>query len=203
MNDKQAKQESLGFLKKEYTFPGMTLFSLFIAYGLLGMALGMIAVLMPGSTLDWASAVLTSVAGVVVGYLTMLRLATDKAKRERDDTIKKLRQDTDAVSPVIAVVLMVAITVVLAATVFVLVSDIGNPNPGSPSINFDKDSAGGNLTVISVSHTGLEWTAFDVQGCTGVPGDTVTSGDVITGCAGDVFVRHIESESLVYQTSFA
>src|SRR5437773_12441924 len=45
---------------------------------------------------------------------------------------KFLRDDDDAVSPVIAVILMVAITVVLAATVYVWVSGFGS-NSSSPA----------------------------------------------------------------------
>lgn len=48
---------------------------------------------------------------------------------------RKFMKDEEGVSPVIAVILMVAITVVLAATVFVLVSNIGK-NVGSTGPQF-------------------------------------------------------------------
>lgn len=55
---------------------------------------------------------------------------------------QKFIMQEEAVSPVIAVILMVAITVVLAATVFVLVNDLGK-NVGStgPSLGMVSDSA--------------------------------------------------------------
>ena len=53
-----------------------------------------------------------------------------------------LRNDDDAVSPVIAVILMVAITVVLAATVYVWVSGFGSGTNGSPAHTMSMTSAG-------------------------------------------------------------
>lgn len=68
----------------------------------------------------------------------------------------------DAVSPVIAVILMVAITVVLAATVYVWVSSIGGQS-GAPAKSIALTSAGAqtagfekNYTVASAS-PGLKW----------------------------------------------
>ena len=48
---------------------------------------------------------------------------------------RSLMRSDEAVSPVIAVILMVAITVVLAATVFVLVQDIGGGQSVPPTAN--------------------------------------------------------------------
>jgi flagellin-like protein len=64
---------------------------------------------------------------------------------------KFIREEEDAVSPVIAVILMVAITVVLAATVFVLVNDLGK-NVGStgPSLGLVSDSAGSSTSAWTV-----------------------------------------------------
>ncbi len=45
--------------------------------------------------------------------------------------MKRLNREEEAVSPVIATILMVAITVVLAATLYMMVGDIGG-NGGSP-----------------------------------------------------------------------
>ncbi|HWH09401.1 MAG TPA: archaellin/type IV pilin N-terminal domain-containing protein [Candidatus Thermoplasmatota archaeon] len=55
---------------------------------------------------------------------------------------KFLKNDEEAVSPVIAVILMVAITVVLAATVYVWVSGFGN-NSSAPAKSVALTSAGG------------------------------------------------------------
>jgi len=57
-----------------------------------------------------------------------------------EDTIKKLvgSEDERAVSPVIGVILMVAITVILAAVIAAFVLDIG-PGETDPSATFDAD----------------------------------------------------------------
>ncbi|HUR62115.1 MAG TPA: type IV pilin [Candidatus Thermoplasmatota archaeon] len=67
------------------------------------------------------------------------------------------KANDEAVSPVIGVILMVAITVVLAAVVFVLVSNLSKgANTASPQIAFTKDeqgsTPGGTLTVVSVTN---------------------------------------------------
>ena len=55
---------------------------------------------------------------------------------------KFLHGDDEAVSPVIAVILMVAITVVLAATVYVWVSGFGSSSNSSPAHTMSLVSAG-------------------------------------------------------------
>lgn len=59
---------------------------------------------------------------------------------------KSIMNDEEAVSPVIAVILMVAITVVLAATVFVLVNELGQ----------DVGQTGPTLGMTSASSTASE-----------------------------------------------
>lgn len=54
----------------------------------------------------------------------------------------KLKNDDQAVSPVIAVILLVAITVVLAATVFILVSDIIDTNTPTTCLEGWNQTAG-------------------------------------------------------------
>lgn len=109
-----------------------------------------------------------------------------------------LTKDNNAVSPVIAVILMVAITVVLAATVFVLVSDI---QTNSPAARIVFDQSPGNLTVVSAD-LGLVWADFEIVNCDTTPVGTVDAGDKISGCDGDVVIRHKPSNSLVYQGTF-
>ncbi len=69
---------------------------------------------------------------------------------------QKFVQADEAVSPVIGVILMVAITVVLAAVVFVLVSNLGEGADQKPQVGFTKDengaSAGGVLTVATITN---------------------------------------------------
>lgn len=67
----------------------------------------------------------------------------------------------EAVSPVIAVILMVAITVVLAATVFVLVNGISSKGKTPPSVNFDPTSDNAANDVIVKFTSGEKLTAGD------------------------------------------
>ncbi len=59
--------------------------------------------------------------------------------------------DDDAVSPVIGVILMVAITVILAAVIGTFVLGIGNETTNPPQAQFDFEADGGDVTV---THTG-------------------------------------------------
>ncbi len=64
-----------------------------------------------------------------------------------------VRADQEAVSPVIATILMVAITVVLAAVLYVMVSGlIGSPGNAPKQIGISVTSSGGNwiMTLTSV-----------------------------------------------------
>ncbi|QLH77565.1 type IV pilin N-terminal domain-containing protein [Halosimplex rubrum] len=75
--------------------------------------------------------------------------------------IKQLFDDDDAVSPVIGVILMVAITVILAAVIASFVLGLGNQaQQGAPTatIGFDYEQVDENPTtnwgVLSISHDG-------------------------------------------------
>lgn len=79
---------------------------------------------------------------------------------------KFLQENDDAVSPVIAVILMVAITVVLAATVYVWVSGFKSGGGTAPTMSFSKisydatsDTNEGKLTyqVASISDPNVKW----------------------------------------------
>ena len=110
--------------------------------------------------------------------------------------------DERAVSPVIAVILMVAITVVLAATVFVLVADIGTREI-PPSIGFTVDTTEDTLTVTSVSVNGLTWGDIVVEGCDKPGNETIVdAGDSLTNCTGNVKVVHTPSNTLIYSAKF-
>lgn len=110
---------------------------------------------------------------------------------------EKLIKDEEAVSPVIGVILMVAITVVLAAVVFVLVQDLADVSESAPALSITERS--GNLTIRSISSEVL-WSDLTVTGCTGVPTNgTVDPGDKITGCSGEVVIVHEPSRSVIYQ----
>ena len=64
--------------------------------------------------------------------------------------VRELLTDDDAVSPVIGVILMVAITVILAAVIAAFVLDLGDTDEAAPTVNFefDYDQDASELTVI-------------------------------------------------------
>jgi flagellin-like protein len=53
--------------------------------------------------------------------------------------VKQLLTDDDAVSPVIGVILMVAITVILAAVIAAFVLGLGDTSEPAPQVSFDYD----------------------------------------------------------------
>ncbi|MFB6139689.1 MAG: type IV pilin [Halosimplex sp.] len=76
--------------------------------------------------------------------------------------LKRLLDDDDAVSPVIGVILMVAITVILAAVIASFVLGLGNQtSQGAPTTTIgmsyeqiDENPGGTNYGVLQVSHDG-------------------------------------------------
>jgi len=102
---------------------------------------------------------------------------------------RKLLKDDDAVSPVIGVILMVAITVILAAVIGTFVLGLGeNVQQNSPTAQFefeqstteiDTSTAGGNpeVTSMDVTHTSGEEISEDnvevtIDGSTAVTADS-------------------------------
>lgn len=143
-------------------------------------------------------ATMFSIVGLVAGVLALVHGKKLGDHRAETQWVK----DTNAVSPVIAVILMVAITVVLAATVFVLVADIGTNQP-APSVSFTVDSVADTLTVSSVSTNALTWGELRVDGCDAPDGNsTVDAGDVMRECSGQVTVVHINSNTMIYTARF-
>ena len=71
--------------------------------------------------------------------------------------LKRLLTDDEAVSPVIGVILMVAITVILAAVIGTFVLGLGdqvqNTSPQA-SFNFDFDDGSGGSDVLTITHDG-------------------------------------------------
>ena len=135
------------------------------------------------------------------------------------------RQNDEAVSPVIGVILMVAITVVLAAVVFVLVTKLaGNQKEQAPTISFSRVDAssttGGTLTVVSVQGPAITWGEVCVKGnganagpagssslcgtasatCTysALATATVTAGDIITCTANGPFDIYHQPSNTVF-----
>lgn len=113
----------------------------------------------------------------------------------------KFGKQTEAVSPVIGVILMVAITVVLAAVVFVLVNGLSETGEEAPRVTFQKDQEAGQVWVLKTP-AGLDWSEFTVTGCTTVPVGSLDPGAVLDGCTGHVRIAHTPTGSLVYETQF-
>lgn len=68
-----------------------------------------------------------------------------------------------AVSPVISTILMVAITVVLAATAFVLVADVGgNVTEPAPNIGASRDDVADQIQIITAD-PGANWDRIALQ----------------------------------------
>lgn len=67
--------------------------------------------------------------------------------------LKALFNDDDAVSPVIGVILMVAITVILAAVIASFVLGLGQQTSQPPQASFGFDYDSGN-SIVTVSHEG-------------------------------------------------
>jgi archaeal type IV pilus assembly protein PilA len=100
-----------------------------------------------------------------------------------------LRKDEQAVSPVIATILMVAITVVLAAVLYVMVSGLISGPGGTPTawgVNIGKsgDQTNWTLTFTSIPTSTATSSAFitirnaagaPVSGATNVPFSTITA----------------------------
>lgn len=105
------------------------------------------------------------------------------------------KQNDEAVSPVIGVILMVAITVVLAAVVFVLVSNLGGDSNTAPAISWNKQETSNTLSVVTAS-SNADWSNLQYS-CTldGVDAncDVYLNGDntdtnAYTAAMGDVSI---------------
>jgi len=109
--------------------------------------------------------------------------------------LKELLDDNDAVSPVIGVILMVAITVILAAVIASFVLGLGDQTQDAPTVSFDYDydqsageltitkSGGDDVTSGQVTVTGDGVTSdltFHGDGSVSSSSDDITSGDSIT-----------------------
>lgn len=141
-----------------------------------------------------ASVAIVLLLSIITGLLARntMKPKFEPATKDKTETLKT---DTAGVSPVIAVILMVAITVVLAVTVFVMVNSISKDRAIPPVIAFSE--SGGNITVTSADKN-LAWSDFAVQGCTQIPTGTIEAGDIIAGCAGHVTIRHVPSNTLSF-----
>jgi len=76
-----------------------------------------------------------------------------------------IRKDSEAVSPVIATILMVAITVVLAAVLYVMVLGFGGTQTTTPAATYSKTpiSGGMRINIVSITKTDVGWDQIKVQ----------------------------------------
>ncbi len=143
---------------------------------------------------------------------------------------QNFRTEEEAVSPVIGVILMVAITVVLAAVVFVLVSDLGGSNASTqPALSWDVSEASDQAKITS-AETDANWNEFEIKlsaaggwainaaAATGTAAGTWVSmsatdlaiggGDYIdfcadtTGASMTATIRHIDSNAIAKEIVF-
>ena len=93
--------------------------------------------------------------------------------------LHELSADDDAVSPVIGVILMVAITVILAAVIGTFVLGLGGQIQDSPNANFNfNQESNGNLTI---THNGGDPVDVNNLNVTG-GGDLDTTSDSTAAC---------------------
>ena len=76
-----------------------------------------------------------------------------------------IRKDSEAVSPVIATILMVAITVVLAAVLYVMVLGFGGTSTTTPAATYSKATItyGQKITIVSLTKTDVPWDDVKIQ----------------------------------------
>lgn len=104
----------------------------------------------------------------------------------------------EAVSPVIGVILMVAITVVLAAIVFILVTKLtGQQAQQAPQLGVESLDQGEGFRILQAG-TSLSWSDFTASPCITVPTGPVHAGDELHGCAGSVRLVYVPTNTLVY-----
>ncbi|MGB9957940.1 type IV pilin [Haloferax prahovense] len=111
--------------------------------------------------------------------------------------LRQLLADDGAVSPVIGVILMVAITVILAAVIGTFVLGLGGQTATAPQASFSFDFTDNDQTstddadVLSITHESgtaisSERLTFAVSGATAVDADESTSATLaIAGTSGD------------------
>ena len=133
--------------------------------------------------------------------------------------LKQLLNDDDAVSPVIGVILMVAITVILAAVIATFVLGLGeqiNDSAPNASFTFDYDdgASGGDIGassvsgVLTVTHSGgpnIDAGQLSISGDNGQSGDwtdgsdVTSNGDVSAGDTVTVDVDNGDRISIVWE----
>ena len=100
-------------------------------------------------------------------------------------------EEERAVSPVIGVILMVAITVILAAVIAAFVLDLGQSQSASPAAAFEFDQDGSDLKVTLISEDrvdsspGYEFTSSGASGDHQCSSGSISGFDVGSSCSVD------------------
>lgn len=122
---------------------------------------------------------------------------------------RKFKKEDKAVSAVIGVILMVAITVAIAATVYVYVSGmLGGGAQKAPSMAFNKVTSGTKgLTLVSAD-SGLKWNEFTISvngtAYTAFGSVAVTAGAFIPAAGAPSYIKviHIATNTLMGNWTF-
>jgi len=100
--------------------------------------------------------------------------------------IKKLLSEDDAVSPVIGVILMVAITVILAAVIASFVLGLGDSQQQTPTASFDFEYDSSGTASVTITHDGgdtLDEDRVSIEGASSVTSSfpsSISSGSSAT-----------------------
>jgi flagellin-like protein len=73
------------------------------------------------------------------------------------------RSSAEAVSPIVGVVLMVAITIVVAGVLFIIVQGIGIGGEPAPLVQFLRDNRDGQLKVVQMDDDQIDLTQVEVK----------------------------------------
>lgn len=120
--------------------------------------------------------------------------------------------DDEAVSPVIGVIMMVAITVIVFGAAAVWLDSISDPPERAPNISFTKRADG---AILEKAPLGLDWVRDFTRLGTCTPllngaawptteGTPLTAADRISGCnpGEDFILSHTSSGNLVFKATF-
>jgi flagellin-like protein len=116
---------------------------------------------------------------------------------------RKFVNEEEGVSAVIGVILMVAITVAIAATVYVYVSGmLGGSQNKAPNMAWNKETSPTKQIVLVSADSGLLWSQFTIGGDASTnhfAGTAVTAGDYITldGSTGTISIIHTPTNTLM------
>ena len=116
--------------------------------------------------------------------------------------VNDLLTDEDAVSPVIGVILMVAITVILAAVIASFVLGLGDPEEPAPNLAFEEEFDGDELTVTIIrGDSDADADLLEIEGAQDDPSfDDLNAGESVEIEFADDEVQFIWDDDTLVQT---